>query len=605
MNILARTSVQIRDYRYQPTGQLYLASILLFLFFINSVSADSKPAWVGWDEALFNRAKADKKLVLLDLEAIWCHWCHVMEQQTYANKEVSSLLSSNFITVRVDKDSRPDLAAAYGEYGWPATIIFNAEGAAIRKLSGYIEAQEFTKILKDSIQNPKAASTTEITFSNVTDLPSSIKDELTIRNTTSFDRDLGGLRTKHKYLEEGSVEFQMLGASLGEPSNTSMAQRTLHANLALIDPVWGGVYQYSTGRVWTNPHFEKIASTQARNMRLYAKAYSLFKYEKEKLLQAAQNVERYVRGFMLSPEGAFYTSQDADLVKGRHSDSYFKLDDKGRRALGIPSIDKNIYARENGWLIYAYAELYAATADLKYLETAKQAANWIIANRSLSNGGFKHSAHDNTPYLSDTLYMGVAFLSLYTVTSDRVWLSRAEAALSFIVANFIGDKTQPGFLSMRPATSSILKPTLILDDNLWTMRLAISLFHYTGKAQYRELARLPLPFISTKEVALKNITEAGILIADYMLNNEPTHITIVGPKDNEAAKQLFLSAVKYPAIYQRVEWWDKKEGPMPNPDVQYPELSKPAAFVCTNKRCSLPIFKPEDIGKTADKFARG
>src|SRR5262249_33723146 len=140
-----------------------------------------------------------------------------------------------------------------------------------------------------------------------------------------------------------------------------MARQTLTSQLQLLDPVWGGVYQYSTGGVWTNPHFEKIMSMQAENLRIYAQGYAQF--HDPQYLQAAQAIRAYLGTFLTSPDGAFYTSQDADLIAGQHSAEYFSRNDSARRQRGIPRVDKHIYARENGWAIAALASLYGVTGE--------------------------------------------------------------------------------------------------------------------------------------------------------------------------------------------------------------------------------------------------
>ena len=94
--------------------------------------------WNPWTPNIFARAKQENKFVLLDLEAVWCHWCHVMDETTYKDSATIALLNSNYILVRVDQDSRPDLANRYEDYGWPATIVFDANGQEIVKRRGYI-----------------------------------------------------------------------------------------------------------------------------------------------------------------------------------------------------------------------------------------------------------------------------------------------------------------------------------------------------------------------------------------------------------------------------------------------------------------------------------
>src|SRR5260370_5335587 len=138
-----------------------------------------------------------------------------------------------------------------------------------------------------------------------------------------------------------------------------MARQTLAEQLHLLDPAWGGVYQYSTDGDWNSPHFEKIMQMQAENLRIYSLAYA--QWRDPQYLHAAQELQRYLRTFLTSPTGAFYTSHDADLVDGKHSADYFALRDAQRRKLGIPRVDKAIYARENGWAINWLVPLYATT----------------------------------------------------------------------------------------------------------------------------------------------------------------------------------------------------------------------------------------------------
>ena len=95
-------------------------------------------AWQGWSETVFAQAKRENRFVLLDLEAVWCHWCHVMDEVTYSDPKVAELIKARYIPVRVDQDARPDISRRYENYGWPATVVFNAEGGEIVKRRGYL-----------------------------------------------------------------------------------------------------------------------------------------------------------------------------------------------------------------------------------------------------------------------------------------------------------------------------------------------------------------------------------------------------------------------------------------------------------------------------------
>jgi uncharacterized protein YyaL (SSP411 family) len=337
-------------------------------------------------------------------------------------------------------------------------------------------------------------------------------------------------------------------------------------------------------------------------MRIYSLAY--LQFGDEKYLRAAEAIASYLQNFLTGPNGAFYTSQDADLVQGVHSREYFELNDKQRRAQGIPRIDKNQYARENGWAIEGLAELYAASGDARYLQRARKALDWVLANRSLPGGGFRHAAKDKAgPYLGDSLAMAQALVALYRVTANRKLLKRAEQAMQFIDKTFrnqVNGQDAPGYAIAYAAKNVVIRPEPQIDENIALARLAMRLNHYTGNASYRKIAERAMRYMSTPAIALARLTEAGILLVDYEMANDPTHITVVGKKDDPKAIQLFKTAITYPGGYKRIEWWDKREGPMPNPDVKYPTLQTAAAFACSNQRCSLPVFKSQGIHQMVD-----
>ena len=228
-----------------------------------------------------------------------------------------------------------------------------------------------------------------------------------------------------KYIDADSMDLAITRAEAGDATAVKRARQTLDAAIALIDPVWGGVFQYSEGGSWSKIHFEKIMSFQAQYLRQYSQAYALWK--DPKYLTAARNIERYLADFLTGPDGAFYVSQDADLNHDVDGHKYYALPDKERRKLGMPRIDKNCYARENGWAISGLAAYYNVSGDPKAIEIAERSAKWVIANRALPDGGFRHGEKDRGgPFIGDTLAMGQAFLDLYAATGNREWLASAS-----------------------------------------------------------------------------------------------------------------------------------------------------------------------------------
>ncbi len=570
-----------------------------------SPHADGPIQWLAWSEQAFELAKRESKLVLLDLEAVWCHWCHVMEEKTYSDPAVIDEIHEHYVPVRADKDAYPELSNRFEDYGWPATIIFDANGTVILKRRGYIEAQFMFWLLKGVWEDPATAGADtreiEVQPADHPGLTDAQRADIIDRYEWLYDEIHGGWGNVHKFIHAHSLEYALRFARNGSRKHETMVRETLDAAVNLLDPEWGGVYQYSDQLDWKSPHYEKIMSIQTESIRSYALAYQLLL--DQKYLHVATTISRFLTELLMSPDGTFYTSQDADLNSAVNGRAFYTLNRTERRKLGMPRIDKNIYTRDNGWAISAFAAMYAATGDDRYLFTAERAATWIITHHSISNGGFRHHQIGDTPYLGDTVAMGKAFIDLYSVTGDRQWLARAVSAADFIGKTFM-DKGGGGFTT-RPSGRryDLLAGTIKhLDSNIEVTRFVNLTHHYTGRQYYRDVANHGMRYISSPAITDQRRFLSGVLVADLELRQQPIHITVVGHKDDIHARTLFKSAIRYPAGYKRVEWWDKREGPLPNPDVRYPELDRAAAFACANRACSLPVFDPLRIASAVDRL---
>jgi uncharacterized protein YyaL (SSP411 family) len=315
-------------------------------------------------------------------------------------------------------------------------------------------------------------------------------------------------------------------------------------------------------------------------------AYALWHDQRD--LAMAQAIRRYLLTFLRSPEGAFYTSQNADLVDGRHAADYFALGDTQRRAKGIPRIDKHVYARENGWAIEALVTLAASTGDPRPLAEARAAAEWVTAHLHRPDGGFQHgldpASNAASPFLGDTLSMGRAFVALYAATGERIWLRRAQEAASFIEKNF---RANPGYITAPHATWQ-------RDENCDIARFANLLHHYDCDPKHEAMARNAMRYLTAPQVATP-MPVGNILLADLELREQPLHVTVVGSKKDATARALFVSASALPQSYKQVEWLDRAEGPLPGSKVEYPSMAKAAAFVCSSNRCSRPAFNAAEL----------
>jgi uncharacterized protein YyaL (SSP411 family) len=269
----------------------------------------------------------------------------------------------------------------------------------------------------------------------------------------------------------------------------------------------------------------------------------------------------------------------------------------------VPRVDKHLYARENGWAILALALLYDATGDATALSDAVRAARWVIDNRSLEGGGFRHDEKDAAgPYLGDTLAMGRAFLALYTATGEREWLDRASKATEFIEARF----RAPVGVATSASSAAGLSSGPQSDENVAVVRFASLLFHHTGDKKHQQLAEHAMKYLAAPEFASsRGFAVGGILLADREVNMEPLHASIVGKQDDPRAKELVRTALAYFDQYKRVDRVDPKGPPTLGSEIGYPPLTEPAAFICANGACSSPLSDVKSLKAKLEKSGGG
>ena len=548
------------------------------------------------DENVFKEAKEKNKPVILSLEAIWCHWCHVMKAETYSKKEIADTLNEKFIPVSVDHDANAFLANRYRRWGWPATIIFNPDGQEIVKRAGYIEAPKMKKLLAEVLENPnRTDEIEEVKYSKTSYLSDDFKNKLEKRFYKSLDTKIGGLAINLKYLDRDSVEYALMRSKTEEDEaklaqlNTFVDKTLKNVSKYLVDSEWGGFYQYSTYRSWDHQHYEKLARTQADYLRIYSLAYAFTKDPVYK--DTIYKTISYLDQFFTNPDGSFCASQDADLVQGEKATDYFKLSDAQRKKQGIPKVDKTAYADKNARMAEGLLQAYKVTLDEKILERASKALATIETNHFMPDLGlYRHKATSDDSFLSDNVYMSKAMLSMYEVTAERKWLKKSLALAQKIAENFKNDS--PGYIPniAKSSINNVLKPEPVLDQNIKLARLFNLLYHYSANDLLKNEAKYVMKYLASEKAVFNSLSEPGILLADFELAEDPAHFTIVGSKKNKKSLELYNSTLSYDATYLRTEWYDPDEGRLLNHDVEYPNLGKPALFNCENKTCSLPIY---------------
>jgi uncharacterized protein len=580
--------------------------VLLLVLIAGSARAETTLPWQKWDPALFDRAAKEHKYILLHMAAVWCHWCHVMEGTTYSDPAIQKAILDKFIPVRVDQDADPELSYRYEDWGWPATVMLDQDGNEIFKRRGYIPPELFAKLLAAVIEDPSALPSYMMGATvdpNAIGLSDARRARIEALMLQTYDGRHGGFGEIQRFVHGDTLEWALersrpLKRNAEIDTWRDVAGRTLAGARRIIDPVWGGMFQYSDKVDWLGPHFEKLLSVQRDAMRAYVLAWQVGHDETD--LEAAKDIGRWLTDFMRAPNGAFYTSQDADVSRGEHGDVFYAKPDAERRAGPQPPIDRNSYARENGWAIASLAALYDVTGDSALLDAATQAFDWVLANRRAPNGGFGHGrAADDDIHLGDTLAMAEAAMALHRSTAERRYLALASAFAEVIARDH---RDRSGFMVRRPdpgAKGVLARPVKQADENVATTRLFNLLARATGRSDFHALAEHGMRHLIA--LAEDDLIVPGALLADRELSREPAHVTIVGAKDDPAAQALYATARQYPTRYLRIEWLDRREGPLPAADVEYPELPQAAAFACANGACSVPVFTPDQVARIVTK----
>ena len=447
--------------------------------------------WATFSPETFARAKAEHKYIVLDGSAEWCHWCHVMEATTYHDPEIRKILDKHFIAVKVDVDSRPDVEERYGDYGWPATVMFAPDATEIGKYRGYINPEKFKGILEEIVASGIAEKKGDERPKPVVKAPRTALSEehlLWIQHAIDVDLDdywdeeQGSWGRQQKAPLGWNNAWTLRKAEAGDASSKTKALFTLDQQSKLLDPVFGGIYQYSAARDWDSPHFEKLMTFQAPALDNYATAYRLTGEAKQ--LARAKAMLGFLDRFMKSPEGGFYTTQDADLNAHDRTKAfmdghdYYKLDAQGRLAHGIPRIDTHEYGKENGLAIGAYATMYEATKDPAVLASAERAARRILATHARKGGGITHDTvvpekEEKQAYLSDNAWFGLGLMRLHEVTKNGEYAKATRAIADFMLAELLDEDSGGMFASTKDpdAVGVFAKRRVPFEDNVTALRM--------------------------------------------------------------------------------------------------------------------------------------
>lgn len=316
--------------------------------------------WFPWGDEAFEKARRENKPIFLSIGYSTCHWCHVMEEESFDDSEVARLMNEVFVSIKADREERPDIDSIYmavcqmltGSGGWPLTILMTPDkkpffaGTYFPKESRYgrigmlelvpqiqeVWSKHYDEVVDSVNQITKALQKVSIDVSGKEINETALKATY-IQLSQSFDEDYSGFSTAPKFPSSHSLYFLLRYWRRGNNKRTlEIVERTLQAMRygGVYDHIGFGFHRYATDREWLIPHFEKMLYDQAMIAMAYIEAYQATK--KEEFGNTAREIFTYVLRDMTAPDGGFYSAEDADS-EGEEGKFYLWTEEEIKQSL--------------------------------------------------------------------------------------------------------------------------------------------------------------------------------------------------------------------------------------------------------------------------------
>jgi uncharacterized protein YyaL (SSP411 family) len=582
--------------------------------------------WLEWSPEAFEKAKKEKKLVLLDIGATWCHWCHVMDEECYGNPDIIGVVNESYVPVRVESDRRPDINDRYNQGGWPSTVLLSHDGFVVHGAT-YLPPPALKELLKqakdwydqnrgrvseaakqmgaEALRKPSKGAPESHMLTDLT-------DEIIENMMQSADRTHGGFGNGAKFPQASAVSLALAHFYFkADEQMLEFAEKTLqNMSDGLLDKEEGGIFRYSVSPKWNEPHYEKNLGVNAECLLNYLDAYRVT--SKKQYADIAEKIIMYVRNVLSDPEGGFYGSQDADIFDEdslqivMEGEAYYKLSAKERKKYGAPAIDKTIYINSSALMISALFEACHVFENEEYCEVALKSLHRL--NDCVDHAkGACHYLRDGQKgwpgFLIDTVALARANLDAYETLADTDYLENGVRLMEIAGERFaaldggfydaIEDEKMPSATRMRH------KP---FHDNIVAVEVFGRLYNYTTDPAFLMKAASTL---AAFEVTVKDMLSKGLgyFAAEYAFatryaSDGSTKVTIVGPVDDEQSKKLLHEAKRLYRPAKIVQLIDpEKDKPLLGL-MNFPEEPlAPVAHICTQDGCAPPAKDVDEMLK--------
>jgi uncharacterized protein YyaL (SSP411 family) len=607
---------------------------------------DNPVEWYPWGEEALARARDEDRPILLSIGYAACHWCHVMEHESFEDAETAALMNEHFVSVKVDREERPDLDAVYmdavvaltGQGGWPMTVFLTPAGEpffggtyfppaprhGLPSFRQVLEAvalayrERRAEVARSAEQLVEAVRQSSSLAPSSEPLTDSVLSEAGRGLIRSFDPEWGGFGGAPKFPPASSLEFLLRRGEL-EP-----VTKTLDAMAAggMYDLVGGGFHRYSVDEQWLVPHFEKMLYDNALLVPAYLHAWVVT--GEERFRRVAEETVEYMLRDLALPEGGFASSQDADTA-GVEGLTYTWTEDEGvsaellqpfehgrsiirgeldpelratllevRAKRPQPGRDDKAIAAWNGLTLAALAETGRRFASNTVLLAADELAKFLLSALSTADGRLYRTWREGRAsipgYLEDYADVAHGLYELHVATGELRWLAEANRLARLAIDLFADDERGGFFMTARDGEQLVARKK-DLDDNpvpSGNSMLAFVLLRLARIYGDDELERRAVGVLRLLHRGLTRAPSAfgwALCTLDLYLS-PPRELAIIGSPADEIARAALTP-------------FDPNAVVAFGPSEDVPLLAgktlvegKPAVYVCERFACRAPVTDP-------------
>ena len=477
--------------------------------------AENPVHWQPWSDAIWEMARKENKLVLISIGYSSCHWCHVMEEETFENDSVARMMNSRFINVKVDREERPDVDQVYmtavqlmtGAGGWPLNVVVLPNGKPVYG-GTYHTRQRWLQVL-DEVSSRFQSDPEKLSayadrvaqgVAQVNLVPDpgeggfreGVLETALTGWRTRWDLDWGGNSETQKFMLPPTLDFLMAYSHL---SGDSQARDHLEHTLdrmalgGVYDQIGGGFYRYSTDPRWHIPHFEKMLYDNAQLMGVFAKAYSV--YAKPEYKRVVERTFEFLKRDMKAPGGGYYAALDAD-TEGEEGKYYLwqaveleaLLGDDFPLFAAYYSIEPDMAWEDSHYVPFRKApdQVFAKEHNLSLEELDTKRKRWQ-SELMRARSGRAFPGRDDKIITSWNALLISGLVDAYEALGDTAYLREARELYAFILSHAAdGERLRHSYKEGDTRSEGFL------EDYAFMARAAFRLYQATGQPEFLDQA---------------------------------------------------------------------------------------------------------------------